>query len=81
MTGELFVSDPHGCNNCGKSIIDPNANLSVGCDRGDMDMVACKHQNYLYRTVNRNIRNSLKAERAKVAELQERIDSMDGYND
>lgn len=42
------ISEPHGCNNCLQAIIDPDKKLAVGCDRGDMDMIACKHKNYEY---------------------------------
>jgi len=41
LWNELASSDPHDCNNCKLAIIDPNTNLPVACDRGDMDMIAC----------------------------------------
>jgi hypothetical protein len=45
---EFDNSDPHDCNNCKLSIKDPDKKLSVGCDRGDVEMVACKYGNYQY---------------------------------
>lgn len=38
----------HDCNNCRLAIVDPDTSLPVGCNRGDMDEVACKAQVYGY---------------------------------
>ena len=44
----LAKENKNDCKTCRNRIVDPAKDFPVGCDIGDLHMVACKKKNHLY---------------------------------